>query len=51
MISGARGEKMAGTFNRSSAVIVDLDGTLVDSVGDITSSINAVLAVQRLRSR
>lgn len=39
-----------GTRKRQwpAAVVFDLDGTLVDSVGDITSSINDLLAVTRL---
>jgi phosphoglycolate phosphatase len=44
----SRVSERASTFDRSSAVIFDLDGTLVDSAGDITVSINAVLAAQRL---
>lgn len=34
--------------NRSAAVIFDLDGTLVDSAGDITASINEVLVTRGL---
>ena len=45
-----RVSERAGGFGRASAVIFDLDGTLVDSVGDITFSINAVLAAQHLSS-
>jgi phosphoglycolate phosphatase len=48
MIGGANDMKAAKTLERSSAVIFDLDGTLVDSIGDITASINAVLAAQHL---
>lgn len=48
MTIGVSDRKVASTFDGSSAVIFDLDGTLVDSVGDITASINAVLAAQRL---
>jgi phosphoglycolate phosphatase len=40
----------ASTYGRSSAVIFDLDGTLVDSVGDITTSINGVLTAHHLSS-
>jgi phosphoglycolate phosphatase len=38
----------AARGNRTAAVIFDLDGTLVDSVGDITASINEVLATKCL---
>jgi phosphoglycolate phosphatase len=38
----------ASMFGRSSAVIFDLDGTLVDSVGDIAATINAVLEARHL---
>lgn len=37
-----------GNGHKRAAVIFDLDGTLVDSVGDLTSSINDVLATKRL---
>lgn len=45
-VSNADGAPLRG--NRSAAVIFDLDGTLVDSVGDITASINEVLAAKGL---
>lgn len=42
-------ERCAGGKGRwPAAVVFDLDGTLVDSVGDITSSVNDLLAARRL---
>jgi phosphoglycolate phosphatase len=48
MIGGINDQRTAEAFDRSAAVIFDLDGTLVDSLGDITVSINAVLSAKYL---
>lgn len=48
MLTVIDAERAAARGNRATAMIFDLDGTLVDSVADITASINEALATKCL---
>lgn len=48
MLTTEHERNAGGKRHWPAAVVFDLDGTLVDSVGDITSSVNDLLAAKRL---
>lgn len=48
MLTPERNQALAGIKPRPNAVVFDLDGTLVDSLGDITASINELITANDL---